>query len=87
MGGIGAAAGPLLGGLITATLGWRAAFGVQALIIVLIVLLARRIKDPLPGRPHPPLRHPGAVLSAAGTGPAGHRDPGHRHQRLGSRWP
>jgi MFS family permease len=54
MGGIGAAAGPLLGGLITATMGWRAAFGIQALIIVLIVLLARRIKDPLPADPPAP---------------------------------
>src|SRR6476660_9640441 len=51
LGGIGAAAGPLLGGLITSTLGWRAAFGVQALIIVLILLLARRIIDPLPADP------------------------------------
>jgi MFS family permease len=66
MGGIGAAAGPLLGGLITATMGWRAAFGIQALIIVLIVLLARRIKDPLPADPTRPFDTRGAVLSALG---------------------
>ena len=37
MGGIGAAAGPLLGGLITSAISWRAAFVFQALIIVVIV--------------------------------------------------
>ncbi|HEY7814843.1 MAG TPA: MFS transporter [Nakamurella sp.] len=66
MGGIGAAAGPLLGGLITATLGWRAAFGVQALIIVVIIMLARRITDPLPADPTRTFDTRGAVLSAAG---------------------
>ena len=66
MGGIGAAAGPLLGGLITATLGWRAAFVVQALIIVVIVVLSRRIKDPLPADPTRPFDTRGAVLSAVG---------------------
>src|SRR6478672_5220563 len=66
MGGIGAAAGPLLGGLITTTLGWRAAFGVQALIIVLIMLLTRRITDPLPADPTRPFDTTGAVLSATG---------------------
>ena len=66
MGGIGAAAGPLLGGLITATLGWRAAFGVQALIIVVIIVLARRITDPLPAAPTRTVDTRGAVLSAAG---------------------
>src|SRR5689334_13380531 len=33
MGGIGAAAGPLIGGLITTAISWRAAFVFQALII------------------------------------------------------
>src|SRR6478672_11104560 len=47
LGGIGAAAGPLLGGLITSAISWRAAFGFQALIIVVIVLLSLRIKDPV----------------------------------------
>src|SRR4051812_18647820 len=38
--GLGAAAGPLIGGLITSAISWRAAFIFQALIIVVIVLLA-----------------------------------------------
>src|SRR4029077_14535799 len=41
MGGIGAAAGPLIGGLITTAISWRAAFVFQALVIAVIVFLAR----------------------------------------------
>ena len=37
MGGVGAAAGPLIGGLITTAISWRAAFVFQALVIVVIV--------------------------------------------------
>src|SRR5580693_9243609 len=48
MGGIGAAAGPLIGGAITTATSWRLAFVFQALIIVVIMLLARGITDPLP---------------------------------------
>src|SRR4029079_1308686 len=40
MGGIGAAAGPLIGGLITTAISWRAAFVFQAIVIAAIVLLA-----------------------------------------------
>ncbi|WP_236649996.1 MFS transporter [Kutzneria albida] len=66
MGGIGAAAGPLIGGLITAMLSWRAAFVFQALVALLIILLGRRIKDPLPPDPTHPFDLGGAVLSAVG---------------------
>src|SRR3954465_1191401 len=38
MGGIGAAAGPLIGGVITSAISWRAAFIFQALVIVTIIL-------------------------------------------------
>lgn len=65
-GGIGAATGPLIGGWITATFSWRAAFGFQALIIVLILVLAVRLKDPLPRDPGRPFDVVGAVLSALG---------------------
>ena len=66
MGGVGAAAGPLIGGVITSAISWRAAFIFQALIIVAIVLLARRIADPLPADPTRPFDAVGAVLSAVG---------------------
>jgi MFS family permease len=66
LGGIGAAAGPLIGGLITTALSWRAAFVFQALVIVGIILLSRRIEDPLPPDPNRPFDVRGAVLSAAG---------------------
>ncbi len=66
LGGIGAAAGPLLGGLITSAISWRAAFGFQALIILVIVLLSLRIKDPVAPDPTRTFDTGGAVLSAAG---------------------
>ncbi|MGN6577359.1 MAG: MFS transporter [Nocardioides sp.] len=65
-GGIGAAAGPLIGGLITSAISWRAAFVFQALVIVLIVLMSRHIEDPLPPDPSPTFDTGGAVLSAVG---------------------
>ena len=66
MGGIGAAAGPLLGGLITSAISWRAAFIFQALIIAVIVLLSRRLEDPLPPDPTRHFDTGGAILSAVG---------------------
>ena len=66
MGGIGAAAGPLIGGLITTGISWRAAFLFQAVIIVIILLLGRSIIDPVPPDPTRPFDIVGAVLSAAG---------------------
>src|SRR6187401_2594208 len=47
MGGIGAAAGPLIGGLITTAISWRAAFVFQALVVGAIVWLSRAIEDPI----------------------------------------
>ena len=66
LGGIGAAAGPLIGGLITSAISWRAAFVFQALVIAVIILLSRSIKDPLPSDPTRPFDVRGAVLSAVG---------------------
>jgi MFS family permease len=66
MGGIGAAMGPLIGGLITTAISWRVAFVFQAVIVLAIVLLARRIKDPVPADPTRPFDLVGAVLSAVG---------------------
>jgi MFS family permease len=66
LGGVGAAAGPLIGGLITSAISWRAAFIFQALVIAVIVFLSRKIKDPLPPDPTRPFDTGGAVLSAVG---------------------
>ncbi|MET0716059.1 MAG: MFS transporter [Mycetocola sp.] len=65
-GGIGAATGPLIGGWIAATISWRAAFLFQALIIVIIVIMSVRLKDPLPRDTSRHYDVPGAVLSALG---------------------
>jgi len=66
LGGIGAAAGPLIGGLITSAISWRAAFVFQALVIAVILWLSRQIRDPLPPDPSRPFDTGGAILSAAG---------------------
>ena len=66
MGGVGAAAGPLIGGLITTAISWRAAFVFQALVIVVIFVLGRRIEDPVAPDPTHPFDTVGAVLSAVG---------------------
>jgi MFS family permease len=66
MGGVGAAAGPLIGGAIATAISWRAAFVFQALVIVVIVVLSRKLVDPLPADPTRPFDTVGAVLSAAG---------------------
>jgi MFS family permease len=66
MGGIGAAAGPLIGGVITSAISWRAAFVFQALVIAAIVALSRRVVDPVAPDPDRPFDATGAVLSAVG---------------------
>jgi len=66
MGGIGAAAGPLIGGLITSGISWRAAFVFQALVVGTIILLARRVVDPVAPDPERPFDAVGAILSAVG---------------------
>jgi MFS family permease len=66
LGGIGAAAGPLLGGLITTAISWRGAFIFQAVVVAVIVLLSRRLEDPLKADPTRPFDAVGAILSAVG---------------------
>jgi MFS family permease len=66
LGGIGAAAGPLIGGVITTGISWRAAFVFQALVVGTIILLSRDLVDPLPPDPTRPFDAAGAVLSAVG---------------------
>src|SRR6201993_2705128 len=63
MGGIGAAAGPLIGGVITSAISWRAAFVFQALVVATIVFLSRRVVDPVKGGPTRPFGAGGGVLA------------------------
>src|SRR5207248_8980910 len=65
-GGLGAAAGPLIGGLVTSAASWRASFGLQVLVVGWIIVLARRITDPARPRRKPRFDVAGAVLSALG---------------------
>jgi MFS family permease len=66
LGGIGAAAGPLIGGVITTGISWRAAFIFQALVVAAIVVLSRRVDDPVAPDPKRPFDAIGAILSAVG---------------------
>jgi MFS family permease len=66
LGGIGAAAGPLIGGVITTTISWRAAFVFQALVVGTIILLSRRLVDPVQPDPARPFDLVGAILSGVG---------------------
>ncbi|NMO53142.1 MFS transporter [Actinoplanes sp. TBRC 11911] len=67
MGGVGAATGPLIGGVIATAISWRAAFIFQVLVIVVILVLSRRaVRDPRPAEPNSPFDGVGAVLSAVG---------------------
>jgi MFS family permease len=64
--GIGAAAGPLIGGLITSAFSWRVTFLSQALLVLVILFLARRIADAGVQGAKPSFDLLGAVFSAAG---------------------
>jgi MFS family permease len=66
LGGIGAAAGPLIGGVIAEGISWRAAFVFQAAVVAAIVLLSRRIEDPIPADATRPFDAAGAILSSVG---------------------
>ena len=65
-GGLGAAAGPLIGGLITTAISWRASFGLQVFVVAAITWLARKIADPGPAQQRPRFDLAGAILSALG---------------------
>src|SRR6202044_1584249 len=65
-GGLGAAAGPLIGGLVTSAISWRASFGLQVLVVAWIIWLARKITDPARPAAKTAFDLTGAVLSAAG---------------------
>jgi MFS family permease len=65
-GGLGAATGPLIGGLVTTTISWRASFILQVLVVAWIIVLARKIVDPPRTGTPPRFDYLGAVLSGAG---------------------
>jgi MFS family permease len=64
--GVGAAAGPLIGGVITSALSWRASFLLQVVVVASIIVLSRKIADPAFRGNKPPFDGVGAILSAAG---------------------
>ena len=64
---IAAAVGPLLGGFITTYLSWRVGFGLEAVIIVVVLLGIRLVKDAPYTGPRV-LDVGGAVLSVLGMG-------------------
>jgi MFS family permease len=65
-GGLGAAAGPLIGGVVTTAISWRASFALQVLVVAWIIVLARKITDRAGAARRPRFDLTGAVLSAAG---------------------
>jgi MFS family permease len=66
MGGIGAATGPLIGGLITTAISWRVSFLLQAAVVGYIILLSRRIAESGVQGERPKFDLSGAILSALG---------------------
>ncbi len=67
MGAVGAATGPLIGGVLTSGISWRATFILQAVIVLVILFLAaRRITDQGIKGPKPAFDVLGAVTSALG---------------------
>src|SRR5450631_2593502 len=66
-GAIAVALGPLIGGIATSYFSWRYVFVGEVLVVLAILVLARRVQD-APAGTRPRLDLVGAVLSAAGLG-------------------
>jgi MFS family permease len=64
---IAIAVGPIVGGFFTSYLSWRYVFAGEVLIVLVILLLARRMKD-VSGEPNVRLDLVGTALSALGLG-------------------
>ena len=76
--GLGAAAGPLIGGFITTTITWRASFALEVLALMWILYLSRTYLTRRIEGPKPAFDLLGAILQAAGLvfivlGPASSR--------------
>lgn len=63
--GIAAAAGPLIGGLVTTYFSWRYVFAAETAIMLVLLLLTRHIKDQ-PVRKNVSIDVPSSLLSASG---------------------
>ncbi|MEU8527672.1 MFS transporter [Streptomyces sp. NPDC048629] len=59
--------GPLIGGIATTYFSWRWVFAGEVLVVLVILVFARRLADP-EAEEHPRIDLLGAVLSAAGLG-------------------
>ncbi|MFF4321335.1 MFS transporter [Streptomyces sp. NPDC001568] len=66
-GAIAIAVGPLIGGIATTYFSWRWVFAGEVLVVLAILVLARRIADAPPAE-RTSVDYAGAVLSAAGLG-------------------
>ncbi len=66
-GAIAVAVGPLIGGLATTYASWRYVFVGEVVVVLVILLLARRVQD-APVEGHAQFDAVGAVLSASGLG-------------------
>jgi EmrB/QacA subfamily drug resistance transporter len=66
-GAVAVAVGPLIGGFCTTYFSWRWVFAGEVVIVLVILVLARRIAD-APAEAHPKLDLVGATLSALGLG-------------------
>jgi len=64
--GLGAAAGPLIGGVVTSAISWRASFVLQFLVVAVIFWISFRITMPATVATPPRFDLGGAVLSALG---------------------
>jgi MFS family permease len=65
--GAGAALGPLIGGTVTSAIGWRASFGLQVIVVAVIVVMTYRIDVPHRRKPDEGgFDVIGTVLSAVG---------------------
>ena len=63
---IGAAAGPILGGMLTTYASWRWAFRLEVAIVLIVLALSGRIARDVPADPRPGFDIVGALLSIAG---------------------
>jgi EmrB/QacA subfamily drug resistance transporter len=64
----GAAFGPLIGGWLTTNLSWRVAFGMEAIIVVIVLLSSGLLVDAPAVEPKPKLDFVGVGLSVVGLG-------------------